>query len=220
MPRPLTTAGRAAIATGKTISSIWFFDITTDEGMMYLCDSVYGLTYNGKTYLPMGDQIQLNGELKTGVDLVPEPFPVMFNGEEQLTSGSPIRNLLTRTWWQRQVYIYQVLFEPASNWQTPIAIHYQWYGFMDTIEDAVDEGKPSGIILNCESGIFRARGKNLRTYTDKDQTEINPIDRCFLNTPLKPFQNIPFGEANWKVAGADAPPAQYTYYGYNGRAPS
>lgn len=200
MPLPMTTEVRDALYE-RDFSGAWIIEMFCDEGVLRAWDRRVDLTFEGHAFEPVGDQFQLEGELKTSADLIPEPLILMFDSAAVLDDSKLIGKLVDRTWYQRRFRLRQLALVPFTNGTQVIGAGYDWYGYMDNIEETIGDGGKPIIALTCESGIFRTRGRNYRTYTDADQREIDPDDPSFVNTATKPFQSIPFGESWSNVPG-------------------
>jgi hypothetical protein len=201
MPLPLSTAGRNAIRADRTATA-WFLELFCDGGTLRGWDQDEEFVLGGDLYEPVGGKWWIEGELKPGVDLVSEPFTIMFDGAEQYDDTSFIGRLLDRTWYQREIRLRQVCFEVDSNFVTPISTIYELWGLMDTIDAPDGDRSQSTIPLNCESGTFRAQSRNMQTCTDLNQRERAPNDGAFKNVATKPFQSMPFATKWENVPGA------------------
>jgi len=192
MPLPLSTAARNAI-TAREVAVAWLMELYCDEGTLRGWDQFESCNYGGDTFEPIGSGWAIAGQIKAGAGLVAESLTFTFDGGGQYDDASFVGRLLDRSWHQRRIRIRNVCFNVSSNFVTPIDTVFEWVGFMDTI--SAPEGSRSGsqIILNCESGTFRARARNLRTVTDVDQRLRDPNDGSFRNIAVKPFQDVPFG---------------------------
>jgi len=200
MPLPMATEVRDSLYE-RDFSGAWIIEMFTDQGVLRAWDRRVSLSFEGHTFEAVGDQFQLEGELKTSVDLIPEPIIIMFDAAAVLDSDTLIGRLVDRTWYQRRFRLRQLALVPMKNGTEIIGAGYDWYGYMDNIEETIGDGGKPIIALTCESGIFRSRGRNYRTYTDADQRQIDPDDPSFKNTATKPFQSIPFGESWSNVPG-------------------
>jgi hypothetical protein len=89
----------------------------------------------------------------------------------------------------------------GSNFVTPIGVHLEWNGWMDTLSTTDGTGAPSVVTLNCESGILRALDMNLTSCTDEDQRRRLSSDQFFRNVALKPSQQVPFGSSWSNIPG-------------------
>lgn len=202
MPRPISTDVRNALKS-RQISSAWLFEMFCDEGVLRAWDRRKPVTFESHSIEALSDQIKISGDVQLGNELVPEPLTIEIDAAKALDSDTFIGRFVDRTWYQRRIRVRQLLLVPMSN-GTIIDPFYDWYGYMDNIDDLSGDGTPSKIILTCEGGIFRALGRNMRTYTDVDQRQIDPDDPSFVNTATKPFQSIPFGESWTNVPGYQA----------------
>lgn len=200
MALPLTTASRNALKA-REISHAWLLELFTDEGTLRAWDKHLDIVYETDTFEGIGDKWEIAGEIRLGVDLVPEPLTLSFDGALQSDDTSFIGRLLDRTWHQRKVRIRGLILDTSSNFTTPIGVHLDWNGWMDSIETTDAAGQPSQVILSCEGGVFRALDKHLTKCTDADQKQRNPSDAFFRNVALKPKQDVPFGKSWSKIAG-------------------
>jgi hypothetical protein len=85
---------------------------------------------------------------------------------------------------------------------TAVGVVLDWRGFMDTISTPEGEGAASRVTLQCESGTFRARARNMTTVTDMDQKRRDATDASFRNIATKPFQSVPFGTSWSTIPGS------------------
>lgn len=203
MPLPLSTAARNAI-NAREVAFAWFVELHCDEGVLRGWDQFETITYGGQTYEPLGSTFSIVGELKAGGGLVAESLTVSFDGGGQYDDASFVGRLLDRSWHQRRIKIWNVCFDTSSNFVTAIGTVLEWYGYMDTIDAPEGSRGQSQIILNCESGTFRARARNLRTLTDVDQKLRDATDASFRNIAVKPFQDVPFGISWANIPGVVA----------------
>ena len=196
MPLSLTVDTRNALAA-REVACAWLLELFTESAggsPAYLrgWDKSEAITYDSVSFEALGDAWGISGEIRAGADLVAEPLSIWFDGSKQLDDASFVGRLLDRRWHQRKVRVRQLLMTPSSNFVTPIGVVLDWRGFMDTIEAPEGEG-PSRVTLNCESGTFRARARNMTTVTDMDQKRRDATDASFRNIAVKPFQSVPFG---------------------------
>lgn len=196
MPLPLTTAARNALAA-REVAHAWLLDLYTAEGTLRCWDKNIAITYGGDTYEALGDRWRIEGEIKIGVDLTPEPLTLAFDGAPQSDDATFIGRLVDRTWHQRRMRIRGLLLDVSSNFTTAIGVHVEWNGWMDTLQTSDGMGSASTVILNCEGGILRALDQNLTTCTDADQKRRLATDQFMRNIALKPSQDVPFG-TDWK----------------------
>lgn len=204
MPVPLSTAARNAIHA-REIAATWFLELQCDEGTLRGWDQFEPITYDGQTHEAIGGSWEISGEIRAGAGLVSESLTLTFDSGSKTDDASFLGRLLDRTWHQRRIRIRSVAFNVASNFITPIGQIFEWVGYMDTISDP--EGVDAKLILNCESGVFRARARNLRTVTDADQRLRDANDGSMKNIALKPFQDVPFGVSWATIPGAMSAPA-------------
>lgn len=210
MPLPLDTATRNALGA-REVACAWLLELfceSTGGSPAYLrgWDKTEAITYDSVTFEALGDAWGINGEIRAGADLVAEPLSIWFDGSKQLDDASFIGRLLDRRWHQRKVRLRQLLMAPTSNFVTAVGVVLDWRGFMDTIDAPEGEG-PSRVTLQCESGTFRARARNMTTVTDMDQKRRDADDASFQNIATKPFQSVPFGTSWSNIPGARTPTA-------------
>lgn len=200
MPAPFSTAGREKLRA-RQISDAWFFDLYTDEGTLRGWNQQFAITLSGDEYEPLGDKIDIDVEINSGSDLVAEPLTIKFDGAAKLDNTSFVGRLLDRTWHQRRIRVRQFVFDVTSNKRSEATEVFSWYGNMDTLSDPEGGSGPAEIILNCESGTFRALARNNQTVTDVNQRLRDANDASFKNMSVKPFQRVPFGIGDHKIAG-------------------
>jgi hypothetical protein len=207
MPLPLTTAARNALAA-REVAHAWLLDLYTAEGTLRAWDKNIPITYGGDAYEAQFERWRIEGEIKVGVDLTPEPLTIVFDGAVQSDDASFVGRLVDSTWHQRRMRIRGLLLDVSSNFTTAIGVHLEWNGWMDTIQTNDGIGNTSTVILNCEGGILRALDQNLTLCTDADQRRRLSTDEFMRNVALKPAQEVPFGVAWSKIPGGLG-------YGYN-----
>jgi hypothetical protein len=205
MPLPLTTDTRNALGE-REVACAWLLELFTESAggsPAYLrgWDKSEGITFGGASYEALGDAWGISGEIRAGADLIAEPLSIWFDGAKQLDDASFVGRLLDRRWHQRKVRVRQLLLAPSSNFVTAIGVVLDWRGFMDTISAPEGEG-PSRVTLQCESGTFRARARNMTTTTDMDQKRRDATDASFRNIAVKPFQSVPFGTSWATIPGS------------------
>lgn len=200
MPLPIDSETRDALVA-REIAHAWLLELFTDEGTLRAWDKTEAMTFESNTFEALGDQWSIEGEIRAGADLVAEPLTISFDGSVQLDDASFVGRLLDRTWHQRRIRLRQMLLVPTSNFVTPVGIAFDWRGFMDTIDAPEGGSGPSKVVLNCESGTFRARARNMHTVTDLDQRLRDANDNSFRNIATKPFQDVPFGTGWTNVPG-------------------
>jgi hypothetical protein len=200
MPIPLTTQARAALSA-REVAHAWLLDLYTDEGVLRCWDKGIAITYNSDAYEALADRWSIEGEIKIGVDLSPEPLTISFDGAPQSDNTSFIGRLLDRTWHQRRMRLRGLLLDTSSNFTTAIGIHLEWNGWMDTIQTSDADGDISTVLLNCEGGLLRALDRNYTACTDADQKRRLSTDRFMQNVALKPQQEVPFGTTWQNVPG-------------------
>ena len=198
MPRPLTSAGRAALE-GRTIAVAYLLEVVTDEGAMRINHRNTALTYDSQTWDPAPNDWILPDGIPISRALVPETFEMQFDGSFQDDTSTFIGLLLTRTWHQRPVRFFGLLLDTADY--SVIDTHMEWRGKLDQLETEEAPGQPSRILMRCESGVFRARETNMTTCSDADQRRRSATDTFFANTALKQGQKVPYGRTWASIPG-------------------
>ena len=200
MALTLTPAARSAIAA-RQVAVGWLLDLHLDGGTVYVCDKSIAITYGGETYEPGRNLWRVASDIRTSSELVAQPLNLEFDLTRQLDNQSLIGRLLDGDWHQRRMKLTGLLFAAGEDFATIIGEHIIWEGRMDTIETSESPGAPPVAVLSCESGIFRALGRNMTTCSHADQLRRDPTDQFFAQTALKPLQEIPFGLSWSKVPG-------------------
>lgn len=202
MPLPMSSDTRDALRS-RRIAIAWLLDLYCDEGALHIWNQTVATEFEGSTYEGGDGLWGISSDLKCGRDLVPQPVVFWLDGAAQLDGASFTGRLLARKWHTRQVRLRQLICAPGTNFRVPVGVGYEWRGFMDGIDAPWGGNGPSRIVLNCESGTFRAKGRNMTTLTDADQRLRDPADGSLRNTALKGAQDVPFGD-NWSnIAGAN-----------------
>ncbi|MEL7203198.1 MAG: hypothetical protein AAGL19_03445 [Pseudomonadota bacterium] len=202
MPLPLTTAARNALAA-REVAHAWLLELFTTEETLRAWDKNIDLSYESNTFEGIGDKWRIAGEISMGVDLVPEPLTISFDGSLQNDDTSFIGKLVDNQWHNRKVRLRGMLLDVSSEFTVPIGVHIDWNGFMDQLDTSDTTGQASTISLKCEGGTFRALDRFLVQCTDEDQRRRNANDAFMQNVALKPQQDVPFGKSWSKIAGSN-----------------
>jgi hypothetical protein len=200
MALALTTDVLNAIEDG-TLSHAWLLELFTDEGALRCWDKPFDMTYLSNAYEGLNDSWSVEGEIRLGTDLVPEPLVFSFDASTQDDDASFVGKLVDRQWHQRKMRLSGLLLIPGTDFATPIGTHLVWNGTMDTVETTEGDVGFQRLVLNCEGGIFRALDRNLTSCTDPDQKKRDSSDRLFENVATKPRQDVPFGRAWSSIPG-------------------
>lgn len=198
MPIPLTTAQRTALQSGS-VKLVWLMTIELAEETMRFCSYDQPITYDSQTYEKGMDKWKLTGRVGSSSNLTPEPLNISFDGGDQYIDGTITRRILTQTWHLRPISLTGLMLDPSDD--TVIGPFFEWEGFLDSAQIGDTEGNPSTLVITAEGGAFRALSKNHRKCTDADQRTRDASDTFFINTGVKPSQNIPFGISWSKVPG-------------------
>lgn len=198
MARTISAAGKAALAAGR-IKVAYLFEVVTDEITKRINTLNFDISYDGVTW----DKSPTNWTLPDGIpvsrSLTPEPFPLQFDGGDESDTSTFIGDLLTRTWHQRPVRFFGLLFDPTDGSQ--IAMFYEWQGRADKIVASRGMDGAAIVTLTCESGVFRALERNLSTVGAQDQKRRDATDTMFRNMALKQGQQVPFGVSWSNIPG-------------------
>lgn len=194
MPLPLDSDTRDALRA-RRVAIAWLLDIECEGGALYVWNQRFPMSYD-HDYESGETKWGIASELRCGRDLVPQPLTIWLDGATQFDPDSFTGRFLARKWHTRPIRLRQLICVPGTNFATPVGIGYEWRGFIDTITAPWGQKGQNRITLNCESGTFRARARNMTTLTDADQRVRDPSDGAFKNTATKPYQDLPFGD-NW-----------------------
>ncbi|MEO0955689.1 MAG: hypothetical protein AAFY12_11900 [Pseudomonadota bacterium] len=200
MARTWATDVQNAMNSGL-LSTAWLLELTTDEDVLRTNDRSLEITHDSNTYEPSFHKWSVEGEISTGVNLVPEPLTLRFDGADQYVEGSFLERLLDRTWAQRGMKLTGLLL----NTETKVVIgeFMVWTGRMDTLEFSEQPGGESLAVLTCEGGPFRVLGRNMTTASHADQQRRNPNDLLFKNQASKVGRRMPFGVKQVDVPGSN-----------------
>lgn len=203
MPLAMSSEVRDALRA-RRVAIAWLLELYCDEGTLRSWNQRDPVSFEGNTFEAGVSKWGIASELKCGRDLVPQPLVLWLDGAGQLDGSSFTGRLLARKWHTRPIRLRQLICAPNTNFRVPVGIAYQWQGFMDTIDAQWGAKGPARIVLNSESGTFRAKGRNMTTLTDADQRLRDPNDGSFRNTALKGSQDVPFGDSWSNIAGSGA----------------
>lgn len=198
MPRTWATGVQNALASGN-LSVAWLLELVTDELTLRTTNRNIEVTYDGAVYEAAHHGWQIEGEISTGTNLVPEPLTLSFDGADQYDSTSILRRLLDRTWAQREMTLTGLLLNTSDK--SVIGDFMTWKGRMDTFEITEQAGAASIAVLVCEGGPFRVLGRNHTTASHADQQRRSPTDLFFKNQASKVGKRMPFGVKQVEVPG-------------------
>lgn len=197
MPREWTPAVETAIAE-DTLNIAWLLELETVEGWLRSTDRDVALTYDSNPFEAAHHTWEVQGEINSGANLVPEPITLKFDGADQYDSTSILARLIARTWHQRQIILRGILLNETSV----IGQFIEWRGRMDMLDFTTKTQSEAIAVMSCEGGTFKVLDRNHSTVSDADQRRRNPDDAFFKNQAKRVGQRMPFGTKSVAIPGS------------------
>lgn len=221
MPYPLDSEAEDAIAAGR-LKAAYLVDLYVSDGVDPLTlrwwDWPDTVDYPANdaiddadpvTYVSMARRMICNMALRQAATLSSEPLTLLIDGSRSGDDADEVGKLVDADWHQRPVRVRQILlnFDTGAAGADPIR---EWRGLLDHREQTSRPGEQNIWQVTCQGGLFRTRGRRLRTRSHTDQQRRSAGDNFYIGTanmvgrPLnwaKKPGNIP-GTAGGTAGGA------------------
>lgn len=207
MPYPLPADARAMFEAGRMAPAL-LVDLYTSPvrrwwlwpgDLLYPAnDSIDGASE--VTYVSIEGRMQVDYAVKASASLSSEPLVITLDGSRAGDNDDAIGAWVDQDWHQRSVRARLVLLDFDTR-LSPTDPVWEWRGRMDHRAFNRQPGEDSRIVLTCEGGLFRIRGRRMHTRTDQDQRRRLSSDRFFDLTPVMVTRQPVWGKSIANIPG-------------------
>jgi hypothetical protein len=182
MAYSLDAATEAAMAAGQIKSAdLYDFYLKTSGGadLKLRCWNWPGsTTYPGtveldgstsaQTYESMFGRVKAAWGLRMAASLSSEPLVITLDGSRSTDDADFVGKFVDADWHQRRVRVRRVLIDIATG-ALNAAPHHEWRGLIDHRNLTSQDDQKQTWEVSCQGGLFRVRGRRLRTRSHEDQ---------------------------------------------------
>lgn len=195
MPFPLDTDTEAAIAAGRIRSAdlvdLYLRDGVGDPLVLRFWDQPGEASYPGtaaldggtsnQTYQSMYGRMAIEKTIRFAASLSSEPLVITLDGSRSSDDADIVGQFVDADWHQARVRVRQVLVNIATS-----ALHslpaWEWHGLLDHRNLTSQTGEPQTWQVKCQGGLFRVRGRRMRTRSHEDQQRRDAGDQFYKGT--------------------------------------
>lgn len=161
------------------------------------------------TYESLYGRIVVPKAVRMAASLASEPLEITLDGSRSADDADWIGRFVDANWHQGKVRVRQVMLDMATEALASKPM-WEWRGRLDHRELVTQKDELSIWRVTCQGGLFRIRGRRLKTRSHADQQLRSPGDNFYIGTanmvgrPLnwaKAVGNIP-GTSTGAAAGA------------------
>lgn len=212
MPFPLDSTFEDRIDAGRWgdahLVDLYCLTGETDAPIR-LCDRQEDLVYDAgdhvdagdATYVAMQNRMSIDRSIRFQQSMATDPAKIYFDAAAAGDDDDPIGQLTDRTWHFLGVRIRQISFD-ADTGATPSDPVWQWVGRMDFRQYVRQAGEVTQLVLTSQGGLFRIRGRNMKTRTHEDQQNRLAGDLFFQDLPKMVGIALNFGKKLVQIRGA------------------
>lgn len=180
------------------------------EATIRVCDRAEPITFDADdaidgtdpvTYEALSSRVRIDRNIKFQQSLATDPLKIYFDGSRAGDDDDPIGEFTDLTWHQRAIRVRQISFD-ADTGATPSEPVWQWVGRMDFAQYVRAGTEPVQLVLTSQGGLFRVRGRNMKTRTHEDQQRRAPGDLFFQDLPKMVGIPLNFGKKAIEIRGA------------------
>jgi hypothetical protein len=198
MPYPLPSEATAAFAAGRMVPAV-LVDFYTDP-IKRFWNWPDPLTYGGDAYVSLWNRITVDYAVRQSATLAAEPVTITLDASRIGDNDDPVGGFVDLDWHQRRVRVRVVLLD-FDTMESPSDPVWEWRGRMDHRQLNRAPGTEQTLVLTCEGGLFRIRGRRMHTRTDRDQRTRSAADRFFDLTPIMAVRTPIWGKASANIPG-------------------
>lgn len=218
MPYPIPPELEDAIEAGRAISADLFdFYVKDSEGaaLTLRCWNWPGtidypandhITSGDVTYEDMHGRIGAEKALRLSASKAAEPLRMTLDGSRSGDDEDFVGRFVDADWHQGRMRLRQITLDSATMLAAS-APAWEWHGRLDHRNLTMRKDQPGVWDLTCEGGLFRVRGRRLRTRTHADQQRRSEGDMFYQATALMVGVPLVWAKEQGNVVGA-APPAK------------
>jgi hypothetical protein len=182
MAFPLDSDTEAAIAAGriKTADLVDFYlkDGAGDPLTLRCWNWPGAVAYPGtadldgstgdQTYESMFGRIGIAKAIRMAAALSSEPLGISLDGSRSDDDDDWVGRFVDADWHEARVRLRAVMINMATGALHALP-HWEWRGLIDHRNLTTQDGKPQTWEVKCQGGLFRVRGRRLRTRSHTDQ---------------------------------------------------
>lgn len=167
----------------------------TYPGTVDLDGSTDNVTYEamyGRVVVPKG--VRLSATLSS------DPLIITLDASRSSDDEDWVGRFVDADWHQCQVRVRHVLmhWETGALRDLPV---WEWRGLLDHRDLVLKNGEPSVWNVSCQGGLFRIRGRRVRSRTHEDQQRRSAGDKFYLGTAVMVGLPLNFGKKPANIPG-------------------
>lgn len=162
------------------------------------------LNYESVAYQDGFQRFTFQTSLKATQGLGSNPFSFVLDGSALSDNEDLIGAWWDSDWHLKPVRVRKVRLSgnPASGVVTVLGVRRTYWGTQDERQRVTADDIPTTVELTCTAGVFKVRGRNLRTRTHADQQLRSPGDLFYKNTAAKVGVVPPWGRNDGDIPGS------------------
>lgn len=190
MPFPLDTDTEAAIAAGRIKDAYlldFYLDGLTLRAWNWPDDGAYpgtteldGTTSN-QTYESMVGRMSIARGMRQSASLSSEPLIVTLDGSKSDDDADWVGRFVDGTWHQGRMRV-RCVMRSMTTGALLAQPHWEWRGLIDHRNLTSQVDQPQTWEVKCQGGLFRVRGRRLRTRSHEDQQRRSAGDMFYVGT--------------------------------------
>lgn len=134
------------------------------------------------SYTGLHHRLTIDRNIRFSAGLSSEPARITLDGSRAGADDDFVGQFTDAQWHQRAVRCRQVSLDLDAGTSDAIPI-WSWRGRLDYRQFTRTAGQEMPLVITCEGGIFRIRGRRMHTRTDADQRRRNAADTFFAGVP-------------------------------------
>lgn len=212
MPYPLDSLFEARIAAGRLATAhlidLYCLNDVGDPAPLRFCDREADISYDAddhitasaQTYFSMFDRIEVERDIRFQASLATDPLKLTMDAAAAGDDSDIVGLFSDLDWHQKRVRVRLITFDPDTG-ASPSDPAWQWVGRMDMRQYIRAAGEPTRVVLTCHGGVFRIRGRNVKTRTHESQQRRLAGDLFFQDLPKMVGQTLNFGRTGVTLPG-------------------
>lgn len=214
MAYPVDAAFEAAVAAGKIktadLVDLYLKDGDGDPLTLRWWTWTGGCSYPANdavdddddvAYVSMCGRIQLIKAIRLAATLASEPLRMTLDGSRSTDDADEVGKFVDADWHQAPMRVRQILlnFDTEAVGADPI---WEWHGLLDHRELVQKAGDPATWEVTCQGGLFRVRGRRLKTRSHADQQLRSAGDKFYIGTAGMVGRPLNWAKAPGNVPGS------------------
>jgi len=133
------------------------------------------------TYTCMYGRLLVQKALRQSASLSSEALRLTLDASRSGDDEDQVGIFVDADWHQRPVRVRQILLDTVDG-TTPTDVVWEWHGLLDHRQNSVKNNQSNVWEVTCQGGLFRVRGRRLKTRSPEDQQRRAPGDRFYDGT--------------------------------------